>query len=244
MYNLHRLVTSILVQTYKNFTLHLAVDQGGSKDSLEDIEKECLRISENPLSVAPSWLTPGASTSCVKYWPNSQGRQYSVQNTCRVLDSLEEDSVVGLIDADDQLCESRCLEWIASLYSQMSYVGSVWTSNIWEPYSINLCSGPLDDTANVYQHPWVSSHFRTFLLSTYKKINKKNFKDENGEWMKRCEDQTFMLPIIHNLHLEEKRTHHLNKPCYLYRGYQEIGGKEHQYQQQMEQFIRQRGYIE
>jgi len=241
LYNLRRLVTSVLVQNHKNFTLHLAVDQGGDKDSSQEIEKECLEICDNPFSIAPSWLTRGNSSSCVKYWPNPNGRLYSVLNTCRVLDALEEDSIVGLIDADDQLCERRCLEWIETLYSQG--VGCVWTNNIWEPYSINLCSAPLDDSANVYQHPWVSSHFRTFLLSTYKKINKENFKDENGEWMKRCEDQTLMLPIINKLHSEGKRTQHLNKPCYLYRGYQEIGGEAHQYQLQMERFIRQRGYI-
>ena len=244
LYNLRRLVTSVLAQSYKNFTLHLAIDQGGPHDSSQQIEDECLKIQENPSSVAPHWLTKGVSPDCIKYWANPNGRLYSVQNTCRVLDSLEEDSIIGLIDADDQLCESKCLEWVSSLYSQMGYVGALWTSNIWEPYGINLCSGPLDDNINVYRHPWVSSHFRTFLLSSYKDINKENFKDENGEWMKRCEDQTFMLPIINKLHLEGKRTHHLNKPCYLYRGYQEIGGEAHQYQQQMEQFIRQRGYIE
>tara|TARA_R100000008_G_C3583597_1_gene170427 strand:+ start:1697 stop:2305 length:609 start_codon:yes stop_codon:yes gene_type:complete len=202
-----------------------------------------LEISNDPLSISPSWLTQGNSPSCVKYWPNNDGRLYAVRNTCRILDKLsEEDSIIGVIDADDQLCERRCLEWIASLYQQG--VGCVWTNNIWEPYSINICSGPLDDSVDVYKHPWVSSHFRTFPLSIYKKINKQNFKDSEGGWMRRCEDQTLMLPIINRLHLEGKRTMNLNKPCYLYRGYQEIGGDAHQYQQQLEKFIRNRGYIE
>ena len=120
----------------------------------------------------------------------------------------------------------------------------MWTRNIWEPFSVNLCSGELDDKQNVYKHKWVSSHFRTFLLSTYKKINKANFKDDEGNWMKRCEDQTLMLPIINKIHQEGGGTHHIDRPCYLYRGYQDIGGEAHKYQQGMEKFIRDRGYIE
>ena len=76
------------------------------------------------------------------------------------------------------------------------------------------------------------------------KINKANFTDDEGNWMKRCEDQTLMLPIINKIHQEGGGTHHIDRPCYLYRGYQKIGGEAHQYQQGMEKFIRDRGYIE
>ena len=179
----------------------------------------------------------------VKVWLNNGERLYAVANTVRVLDSLYgDDTIVGIIDADDQLCERKALEWINGIYK--AGAGVVWTSNIWEPYGINLCSGHLNDEVNVYSHPWVSSHFRTFPLSLYKEINQANFKDEEGEWMKRCEDQTFMLPIIHKAHQKNLRTFYLEKPCYLYRGYQEIGGSEHQYQLNLEKFIRERGYIE
>jgi hypothetical protein len=235
---LQRLVTSVMVQTHRNLTLHLAVDE-----STEEVNKACKFISENHWRTMPPWLAQPHKNVTVEFWPNETNeRLYSIRNTCRVLDTLEEESIIGVIDTDDQLCEARCLEWVNNSYDLGAKV--VWTSNIWEPYSVNLCSDDLDDKQDVYKHRWVSSHFRTFLLSTYKKINKANFKDDEGKWMKRCEDQTLMLPIIKKIHQEGGGTHHIDRPCYLYRGYQKIGGEAHQYQQGMEKFIRDRGYIE
>ena len=80
------------------------------------------------------------------------------------------------------------------------------------------------------------------LLKEYPRTE--NFKDENGDWMKRCEDQTFMLPIINVAHKNKQITHFLENPCYLYRGYQEIGGEAHQYQLNLAKFIRNRGFVE
>ena len=201
----------------------------------------CSLLSQHPQGAVP-FLNKPFPLGTVKVWPNNGERLYAVGNTVRVLDSLyEENTIIGIIDADDQLCEKKTLEWINSIYKAGS--GVVWTSNIWEPYGINLCSNHLDDSVDVYSHPWVSSHFRTFPLSLYKEINQDNFKDEEGNWMKRCEDQTFMLPIIHKAHQHNLRTFYLEKPCYLYRGYREIGGEEHQYQLNLERFIRSRGFI-
>ena len=177
----------------------------------------CSLLSQHPQGAVP-FLNKPFPLGTVKVWPNNGERLYAVGNTVRVLDSLyEENTLIGIIDADDQLCEKKTLEWINSIYKAGS--GVVWT------------------------HPWVSSHFRTFPLSLYKEINQDNFKDEEGNWMKRCEDQTFMLPIIHKAHQHNLRTFYLEKPCYLYRGYQEIGGEEHQYQLNLERFIRSRGFI-
>ena len=230
-------MASVILQSYRNFRLHLAVDK-----TTDEVLEACRLLSKHPQSVSPFNLGE-IPIGTVKFWPNNGDRLYAVGNTARVIDSLYEDNtIIGIIDSDDQLCERRTLEWINSIYKQG--MGAVWTSNIWEPYGINLCSNHLDDSVNVYEHPWVSSHFRTFPLSTYQEINPKNFKDDNGEWMKRCEDQTFMLPIIHQSHKKDLRTFYLEKPCYLYRGYQEIGGEEHQYQLSLEKFIRNRGFVE
>ena len=44
----------------------------------------------------------------IKVWENEGDRLYSVANTMRVLDSLDFDErVIGVIDADDQLCERK-----------------------------------------------------------------------------------------------------------------------------------------
>ena len=237
MYNIKRLVSSVLVQTHYNFRLHLAIDKTSN-----EVISLCRQIEADPQCVMPFPVDYPSGT--IKVWENDSDRLYAVANTIRVLDSIDDiDSIIGVIDADDQLCERRALQWVNRIYNSAN-LGAVWTSNIWEPYGINLCSGDLDDSQDVYRHPWVSSHFRTFKLAHYKKINPDNFKDENGEWMKRCEDQTFMLPIIHMVHKNNQHTHFLENPCYLYRGYQEIGGEAHQYQMELEKFIRNRGFVE
>ena len=237
MYNLKRLVSSVLVQSYQNFRIHLAID----KTSPEVISL-CKQIESDPQCVMPFQVSCPDGT--IKVWENEGDRLYSVANTMRVLDSLDFDErVIGVIDADDQLCERKALQWINRAYCSGN-VGAAWTGNIWEPYGMNLCSEYLDDSQDVYKHPWVSSHFRTFLLSNYKQVNPENFKDENGDWMKRCEDQTFMLPIINVAHKNKQITHFLENPCYLYRGYQEIGGEAHQYQLNLAKFIRNRGFVE
>ena len=67
-------------------------------------------------------------------------------------------------------------------------------------------------------HPLGRSFYFHFKLSNYKKVNPANFKDENGDWMKRCEDQTFMLPIIHVAHKNNEFTHFFTKPMLLVQG--------------------------
>ena len=72
------------------------------------------------------------------------------------------DSIIGIIDGDDCLVGSDCFSKIHQFHSDGFPV--VWTANEWDLNGMNH-SGPMDDSQDVYHHPWVSSHFRTFKLS-------------------------------------------------------------------------------
>ena len=63
--NLHRLVISALVQTHRNLTLHLAVDE-----STEEVNKACEFISENLWKTIPPWLIQSHKNVTVEFWPN------------------------------------------------------------------------------------------------------------------------------------------------------------------------------
>ena len=168
-------------------------------------------------------------------------RLYALKNVCRILDSFKEDDcIIGIIDGDDYLWGNDCLKNIENEYH--SGFGCVWTANEWEGLGLNH-SGPLNDDVDVYSHPWVSSHFKTFLLSDYKQIPKKNFKNLEKKWFEACYDQALMLPIIYNVHKREGKTKYLNKVHYIYRGNIRHESEFRQKQLDYESFIRTRGYL-
>ena len=89
--------------------------------------------------------------------------------------------------------------------------------HVWDKNRLNQ-SGPINDSISPYLQPWSASHYRTFLLSYYKKINKENFLDDEGNFFKRTYDQALMLPIIHLVHKDGFKTKYIHKICYVYTG--------------------------
>ena len=53
-----------------------------------------------------------------------------------------------------------------------------------------------------------------------------------------------MLPIIHSVLMSGRKTKYIDKNCYLYRGRTEWGTDGNEYQINIENFIRNRGYVE
>ena len=224
--NLYNLINSVKEQERGNWHIHLAADL----------------VNKETMSECKLWDTLDQR---ITYYPNKQNkRMYALKNICRVLDGLEnkKETIIGIVDGDDQLMDPRAFTWVCEEYEK-GY-GVVWTKNIWDQYNVNNSSDHFDDSKSPYEHPWVSSHFRTFPLSYYNKVNKKNFKDENGGWFRRCYDQALMLPIIEISHKEGKETQCIPKACYIYRGRYNDDGESLAYQQQLEKFMRKRGYIE
>lgn len=170
-------------------------------------------------------------------------KSYALKNICNFLDKLKEDSLIGIIDCDDFLWGKDCIKNITSLY-ELGH-DCVWTANRMIGTGINF-SAPLNHSSNVYSHPWVSSHFKTFKLSQYKSINKKNFLDSNGDWFKSCYDQALMLPILHNILKSKGSAKYLDKIHYIYNGSLDIDHKSEYRISQLEneKFIRTRGFVE
>ena len=223
--NLYNLISSVKEQDYSNWNIHLTADL----------------ISKETKSECQLWES---LDDRIKYYPNKQNRRmYALKNICRVVDNLEGDNnIVGIIDGDDQLMNPQTFSMVQRSYSE-GY-GVVWTKNIWDQYNVNNSSDHFDDEKSAYEHPWVSSHFRTFPLKYYNLINKKNFKDQDGDWFKRCYDQALMLPIIELCHRDNRETCCIPKACYIYRGRYNDNGESLAYQQELEKFIRKRGFIE
>jgi len=180
---------------------------------------------------------------------NLYGRKlYGLFNVCRLLDDFgradeENESIIGIIDCDDFLWGNDCFKNIKHEYDNNSDI--VWTANELEGIGVNF-SSPLNEAIDVYKHPWVSSHFKTFKLKHYLSVNQKNFLDKNGEWFTACYDQALMLPILHNVIKSGGKTKYIDKVHYIYHGdlSPDESSKYRKAQIDNESYIRSRGYID
>ena len=179
---------------------------------------------------------------------NNFGRRlYGLFNIFRFLDTCdfseeEVDPIIGIIDCDDMLWGKDCLQNIKNQYD-LGF-DCVWTANELKGLGINY-SGPLAQNCDVYSHPWVSSHFKTFKLSDFKSVAHKNFKDSNGDWFQSCYDQALMLPILHNIFKRGGSTKYIDKVHYIYDGTITPDPESNYRKSQLENehFIRSRGYV-
>jgi len=138
------------------------------------------------------------------------------KNTLEEIKKIEDSEVVLRLDGGDWLTDNDTLAFLDQIYTK--YNPSVlWTNHRWAFTSHNI-SGPmtLERGQTVYQHPWVSSHLKTFRASKLKRVPIKNFLDENGEWITIACDQTVFLPMMHMSVLSEEPMIHFPFTCYHY----------------------------
>ena len=169
-------------------------------------------------------------------------RLYGIHNIYKFLSKLSAESIIGIMDCDDHLWGNDCIENIKSEYDNGS--DCVWTANELKGVGVNF-SGPLVQNCDVYEHPWVSSHFKTFKLSDFKSIPINNFKDSDGEWFESCYDQALMLPLLHNVFKRGGKTKYIDKVHYIYNGTLNPDPESRYRKSQLENeyFIRSRGYV-
>jgi len=127
-------------------------------------------------------------------------KKWEVRNVLEMISQCEDDDVICRLDADDWLTDLDVLTILNHRYENEG-VDAAWTAHRWS-FTHNNISAPLPQDANVYQHPWVSSHFKTFKKSLINGISDENFRGEDGDYFRRIGDQAIYLPI---LHLAKKR---------------------------------------
>lgn len=128
-----------------------------------------------------------------------------VRNTLKSVQSIDDMSVVCRLDGGDWLTENDLLFALDLMYQDPD-VAVAWTAHRWSYTSQNI-SGPLNLARGqtVYQHPWVSSHLKTFRCGNLKKVPDANFRDEDGNYIMIACDQAVFLPMMHVAHLNGKK---------------------------------------
>lgn len=128
-----------------------------------------------------------------------------VRNTLESVKSIDDGDVVCRLDGGDWLTENDLLYVLNDVYRDNS-VAVAWTAHRWS-YTTQNISGHMNLKAGqtVYQHPWVSSHLKTFRCGQLKKVPDANFRDENGDYIMIACDQAVFLPMMYLSHLEGKK---------------------------------------
>lgn len=139
-----------------------------------------------------------------------------VRNTLQAVEKIEDDEIVCRVDGGDWLTENDALWMINSIYKN-DLVDVLWTSHRWAYTSQNISRQlTLAPGQTVYQHPWVSSHMKTFRCKRIRSVPDANFKDENGDYITIACDQAVFLPMMHMTLNEQRLIGHLPVVCYHY----------------------------
>lgn len=155
--------------------------------------------TDKTVEIANSLKSAFGLQDMIEIQVNSE-KKWEVRNVLEMIHQCQDNDIICRLDADDWLTDLDIITILNHKYENEGF-DAVWTAHRWGFTGMNI-SGPLPDDANVYQHPWVSSHFKTFRKSLIDNVDDQNFRGEDGNYFKRIGDQAIYLPV---LHLAKKR---------------------------------------
>jgi glycosyltransferase involved in cell wall biosynthesis len=221
-----RAIMSVWFQTHANWKIIIRDDMSSDQTSnIVDHMRNQLGLGEDKLSL---------TVNTEKHW--------EIRNIIEALKETDSSDIICRLDGDDWLCDCDALTIINERYNRLG-VNALWTAHRWS-FSNHNISGPLPSTANPYNHPWVSSHLKTFRKSLIENIKDENFRGEDGEYFKRIGDQTIYLPVLHqsagNWYYDPTVTYHYTIDMKT-KTFQTDDAK---FQRAEGEFLRRRGFIE
>lgn len=170
-----------------------------------------------------------------------------VRNTITSIEAIDDDEIVCRLDGGDWLTENDLLHVFNQVYGDPS-VAVAWSAHRWAFTPQNI-SGQLTlrPGQTVYQHPWVSSHLKTFRCGDLRKVSHKNFKDADGEYIMIACDQAIFLPMMQMAHEANRKLQFVPIVGYHYNidlGRRDLFTNERsQRQKASAEWIRERGLI-
>lgn len=231
-YNAEKTITqsilSVIAQSYGNWKLLIRDDM--STDSTRNIIDNFIKVFglEEQIIV---------ETNTEKKW--------EVKNIIELLEweeHVQDEDIICRLDGDDWLTDLDCFSILNDIY-KTSEIDVLWTGHRWG-FSDHNISGHLPKDANPYEHPWVSSHFKTFRKKLINNIPAENFKNEDGEYFKRIGDQAIYLPILNqakgNWHFEPRVMYHYT----IDMSKETFQTEDAKFQKSEAEYLRTRGYIE
>lgn len=242
-----RMLMSVFCQTHDNWIILIRDDMSTDK-TIANIKRTCERnqvafeVIENGI---PHYEKEGVSVyGTIKVYVDKNTEKFwEVKNVLAMINhpSVKEDDIICRLDGDDFLCNLCALQDINVAYNE-SNADCLWTAHRWAETWQNI-SQALPDNVDVYKHPWVSSHLKTFRKSLISDVNDKNFRGADGGYIRRAGDQAIYLPVLH----KSKRRVFLPSVCYYYTidlAPETFQTDDAKFQLSESEFLRQRGFVE
>lgn len=142
-------------------------------------------------------------------------RLYPMRNVLAAVErsAAGPEDVIVILDGDDWLIDDRALETIARAYDSGCWLtyGS-WIGNHdgrpgrWPPYP--------DDTRDFRQAPWLATAVRTWKKWLFDRIDRRDFCDAQGQYLRVAEDVACMFPLLEMA--TTRRARHIAEPLMLY----------------------------
>jgi glycosyltransferase involved in cell wall biosynthesis len=220
-----RSILSVWFQTHDNWKIIIRDDcsTDGTPEVVESLKSQ-LGLGDDRVSL---------TVNDEKHW--------EIRNIVEALKECESDDIVCRLDGDDWLCDCDALSIIDHRY-RTTECDVLWTAHRWAFTNQNI-SGPLPRDANPYNHPWVSSHLKTFRKKLIEGVKDENFRGPDGSYFKRIGDQTIYLPVLHqsagNWHFEPIVAYHytINMDPTTFQT------EDAKFQRQEGEFLRSRGFV-
>lgn len=211
--------------------------------------------------------TSELSQARVVLWKNRE-KFWETKNVLSMIRSeyVSENDIICRLDADDYIFNLCALYDINLVYEQTK-CDVLWTANRWSDQFWKSNCGPIpggymiqykfdmseevglvqiNGERDIYKHSlnnWNTSHLKTFRKYLINNVNEENFKNKDGEYVKRCGDRAVYYPVLHRCNMPV----YFPIQTYYYRidDVPETYQKEDSlYQKEESDFITRRGYVE
>lgn len=187
-------INSVMMQNYPNTKIVVIDDM--STDGTPDAVQELIEGY-------------GVGEEKIKLIVNTE-KKWEVANVLEGMNYADESDIICRLDGDDWLCDIDALAILNYRYETEGF-DAIWTAHRWSFTHANM-STELPRDANPYEHPWVSSHLKTFRKSLLNGVSDSNFRNSQGEYYKRIGDQVIYLPALYqaagNWHFEPIVAYH------------------------------------
>jgi len=193
-------VKSVKKQNYDNYVHYLIDDLStdNTTDKIEALSKDTDKI----------------------FLVKNTEKKYALKNIHDTLQSIDiaDNDIVVILDGDDWLASSDVLERINKEYQEtnciMTYGSYVEYPSLERGKFAKKIPNQIIEQRSYRRHQWMSSHLRTFRHKLWKRIDRKDFiNEETGNFVKAAWDLAFVFPM---LEMAGHRAHYIKDILYMY----------------------------
>lgn len=134
-------------------------------------------------------------------------RKYSVRNAYEAIHehATKSESVIVSLDGDDWMHSRHALRFLNVFYKIHQPMATYGSCLAWKNNALLKIGNkfenkkyPTEIIANglFRKHPFLPLHPRTWKTKVFKQIRKEDFLNDQGDWLKYCEDQAIFFPIL------------------------------------------------